>query len=282
MMTLDVPGASLFYETHGSGPLFVIVPGGGGSGDSFHPLATVLAAKYTVVTYDRRGFSKSALTGQQDYSVRLQTDVDDVHALIKHLSPDGTAVVFGSSSGAIIAISTLLTYPTAIRALIPHEPPLCALLPDGDEWIKWNYSVYDVYKAEGTSAAFEKFMDQMSGGMELKTYKQRLASLTDEQKKAAAEGPMGKNQAYWFEHELRQYPAAPVDLDALAKLKDKLILVAGEDSEELFPFWPIRNLSEKLDLPITTMPGAHVGFMYAPEPCGKIIMEALEKKGNSH
>ncbi|EJU06416.1 alpha/beta-hydrolase [Dacryopinax primogenitus] len=99
MPTLDVPGASLSYETHGSGPLIVFIPGGQGTGDVYHPIATALAAKYTSVTYDRRGFSASILTS------------------------DGTAVVFGSSSGAIVALFLLLSYPESIRTVIPHEPP---------------------------------------------------------------------------------------------------------------------------------------------------------------
>ena len=38
-------------------------------------------------------------TGSQDYAHRLETDVNDVAALIKHLSPGETATVLGTSSG---------------------------------------------------------------------------------------------------------------------------------------------------------------------------------------
>lgn len=38
------------------------------------------------------------------------------------------------------------------------------------------------------------------------------------------------NCLFWFEFELRQYTSAPVDVEALAKAKEKLILVVGEDS----------------------------------------------------
>jgi hypothetical protein len=44
-----------------------------------------VAACYTVVTYDRRGFSRSYLEGPQDYEHRLETDADDVRSLIEHL-----------------------------------------------------------------------------------------------------------------------------------------------------------------------------------------------------
>ncbi len=65
MSTRDVDGASLYYETHGSGPLIVIVAGATGTGASFTSLAEHLADNATVLTYDRRGFSRSPLHGRQ-------------------------------------------------------------------------------------------------------------------------------------------------------------------------------------------------------------------------
>jgi pimeloyl-ACP methyl ester carboxylesterase len=56
---LEVPGARLHYETYGSGQLLLMVPGANGSADAFTPVAEYLAAHYTVVCYDRRGFSHS-------------------------------------------------------------------------------------------------------------------------------------------------------------------------------------------------------------------------------
>src|SRR5262245_53822427 len=64
---LQVPGARLHYETRGSGPLMVMVPGANGEAGAFEAVAEHLAAHYTVVTYDRRGFSRSRLEGPQDY-----------------------------------------------------------------------------------------------------------------------------------------------------------------------------------------------------------------------
>src|SRR5262245_27143828 len=75
---LEVPGARLYYETHGSGPVMLMVPGAAGTADSFRRVTERLAAHYTVVLYDRRGFSRSQLDKPQDYSHRLETDADDV------------------------------------------------------------------------------------------------------------------------------------------------------------------------------------------------------------
>src|SRR5262245_49171845 len=100
MSTLDVPGAQLSYEVSGIGPVLVLIPGASGTGESFHPLVLHLVSHYQVVTYDRRGFSRSSLDGPQDDVHRLATDADDVRYLLEHLT-DQPAIVFGSSSGAI-------------------------------------------------------------------------------------------------------------------------------------------------------------------------------------
>jgi pimeloyl-ACP methyl ester carboxylesterase len=65
MSLLDVPGARLYYETHGSGPLLLLIPGASGTVGGFAG-GEHLAAQYTVVAYDRRGFSRSRLAGPQD------------------------------------------------------------------------------------------------------------------------------------------------------------------------------------------------------------------------
>lgn len=83
MSILAVPGARLYYETRGSGPLLVLVPGANGTNgdaDGFAGVGKHLAAYYTVITYDRRGFSRSPLDGPQDDDRRLQTDADDADA----------------------------------------------------------------------------------------------------------------------------------------------------------------------------------------------------------
>lgn len=53
-----------------------------------------LAARFTVVSYDRREFSKSQVDGPQDYAHRLETDADDIRLLIQYLGAD-PGVVFG-------------------------------------------------------------------------------------------------------------------------------------------------------------------------------------------
>src|SRR5215469_16785206 len=122
MSTLKVPGAQLSYEVSGSGPLLILIPGAAGTGEVFRPLAHHLISQYQVVTYDRRGFSRSSLDGPQDDEHRLATDADDVRRLLEHLA-DRPATVFGNSSGAIVALEIISHYPEQVQTVVANAPP---------------------------------------------------------------------------------------------------------------------------------------------------------------
>src|SRR5260370_19089785 len=155
MSTLKVPGAQLFYEVSGDGPLLILIPGARGEGEVFRQVARPLAARYQVVTYDRRGFSRSSLDGPQDYDHRLATDADDVRRLIEHLT-DNLATIFGSSSGAIVALEVLSHSPERVQTVVAHEPPVLSLLPDAAKWPPFFDGVYDTYRQRGDPAAMHQ------------------------------------------------------------------------------------------------------------------------------
>jgi pimeloyl-ACP methyl ester carboxylesterase len=54
-------GADLYTERRGDGPPLLLIAGGGGDCGAFSALADLLASRYTVLSYDRRGNSRSPL-----------------------------------------------------------------------------------------------------------------------------------------------------------------------------------------------------------------------------
>src|SRR5258708_22464308 len=106
----------------------LMVPGSNGEAGAFEMVAEHLAARYTVVIYDRRGFSRSQLDGPQDYEHRLSTDADDVQRLIAHLTGQ-PPTVFGNSSGALLALEVLTRYSKQVQMVVAHEPSAVTLLP---------------------------------------------------------------------------------------------------------------------------------------------------------
>ena len=82
--SLSVPGASLYYEVWGSGPLLLVIPGGPQDAGVFAGIARALADRYTVVPYDPRGNSRSTFTGEPS-RFTLNQQADDAAALFQTL-----------------------------------------------------------------------------------------------------------------------------------------------------------------------------------------------------
>src|SRR2546430_2588710 len=79
--TVKAPGATLYYEVRGTGPVLLTIPGGPTDAGMFTALAELLADRYTVVTYDPRGHSRSAIDGTPE-DVTLAQHADDAARLI--------------------------------------------------------------------------------------------------------------------------------------------------------------------------------------------------------
>jgi pimeloyl-ACP methyl ester carboxylesterase len=269
MGILQVPGARLYYETYGGGPLLLMVPGATGSAHSFTMVAEHLAAHYTVVTYDRRGFSRSHLDGPQDEGHRLQTDADDVRRLIEHLS-DQPATVFGGSSGAIVGLEVLARDHSVVRTLVSHEPPAVRLLADGQKWIDFFSEVYDLYRQSGMELALKTFRDH---------------AFAEVDRQAMARAPKNEytlaNITYWFEHELRQYPKVELDLDALKAHVDRIVLTAGRESRG-YPCYEVNvELGRKLGQNLIELPGGHIGLLTQSAEFARELAQALARTGHA-
>ena len=246
MSTFNVPGANLYYEVSGKGPLLIMIPGAAGTGEIFRPLIASLVEEYQVVTYDRRGFSRSELDGPQDDDHRLDTDADDVRRVIEQLtdkrgSPvDKPAIAFGNSSGATVALEVLIRYPERVDTVILHEPPVVNLLPDAAKWIAFFDEVYDTYRTTGVGRAMHQFASGTLGNEDTKVLARNMNLHKNEQNLA--------NATHWMEHELRQYPRVGLDLDVLTAYAGKIILVGGRDSQNQMTYQPGKVLTQKLGL----------------------------------
>src|ERR1700674_4435852 len=125
---LKVPGASIYYEVRGSGPVLLMMPGGPADAGTFRRIAGYLESDYTVVTYDPRGLSHSPLDGPVRDDRIVEIFADDAYRLLAATGKE-PAFVFGSSGGAVIALELAVRHPEQIRIFVPHEPPALALPP---------------------------------------------------------------------------------------------------------------------------------------------------------
>lgn len=266
MTVVEVPGAQLHYEVHGDGAMLVLVPGASGEAETSRKLADELSARYRVVTYDRRGFSRSQLYGSQDYAQRLETDAEDVRRLIQHLDGE-PAAVFGNSSGALVALQLLIDHPDTVGAVVAHEPPWERLLPDGREWVAFFEDVYDTYRRSGIHPALRQFGDGIASGPE-RTAMERARDPNNGRQVAA-------NVLYWFERELRQYTNVDLDVGALSMHSDRLVLAGGRESRHRITYQPNTVLAARLGKKIADFPGGHVGLVTHPVEFARELVDVL-------
>jgi pimeloyl-ACP methyl ester carboxylesterase len=114
-------GTPIGFDRLGSGPPVVLVCGGSVDRMSNAGLAGVLADRFTVLNYDRRGRGDSGDTAP--YAV--EREIEDIAAVIG--AAGGSAHLYGSSSGAALALEAAAAgLPIDMLAL--WEPPY---IPEG-------------------------------------------------------------------------------------------------------------------------------------------------------
>ncbi len=109
-------GTSIAFDQLGEGPAVILVCGGSTDRSANASLAALLAPHFTVFNYDRRGRGDSGDTAP--YAVKRE--VEDIQAVIKEAG--GSAFLYGTSSGAALALETAASLPT-IKKLALWEPP---------------------------------------------------------------------------------------------------------------------------------------------------------------
>ncbi len=116
-------GTKIAYDKVGTGPIVILVLGALNSRKSGASLAKLLASRFTVISYDRRG--RGGSTDTAPYAP--QREVEDVAALIGEVG--GPVCLYGHSSGAAIALEAAIRLRQHIRKLAIYEAPY-ALDPD--------------------------------------------------------------------------------------------------------------------------------------------------------
>ena len=113
MPFLHLPGASLYYEAHGSiaSPALLLIHAGVATLRMWDPQLEALAKQHYVVRFDTRGYGKTE-TDDVQFS-----DRDDALALLDHLGV-ARATVIGCSRGGAIALDLAVEHPERVSGLV--------------------------------------------------------------------------------------------------------------------------------------------------------------------
>lgn len=113
----SVDGTTIAYDTQGEGPAVIVVDGALSTRQGKLDLATLLAPRFTVYGYDRRGRGDSGDT--RPYAVARE--IEDLDALIE--AAGGSACLYGHSSGACLALEAAAQLGGKVRKLALYEAP---------------------------------------------------------------------------------------------------------------------------------------------------------------
>ena len=151
---------TLFCRKEGSGPLLLLIHGVACDSEFFRQASAILSEKFTVISYDRRGYSRSIpAEGETDFSVWAHAD--DAAEIIRtelerktvekqseilsekvatnkdivqqgdetrlnqrntKVSQNGGVFVAGCSAGGAVTAALATKYPELVRQVFLHEP----------------------------------------------------------------------------------------------------------------------------------------------------------------
>ena len=113
-------GTTLAVYRAGRGPAIILVDPALSTHRGSAKLSRALADRFSVVTYDRRGRGGSG--DEHPGTADPAHEVEDIAALIDAVG--GTAILFGTSSGAALALEAAARLGDRVRGLVADEPPV--------------------------------------------------------------------------------------------------------------------------------------------------------------
>ncbi|RMI33789.1 alpha/beta fold hydrolase [Streptomyces triticirhizae] len=273
--TLEVPGATLYFERRGSGPVLLLVPGGAGDAGVFAGLAPRLADRFTVVALDPRGMSRS-IAHDPEEAPDVAVWSEDAHRLLAALTPGREAFVLGTSSGAIVALDLLARHPEGLARVVAHEPPLLGLLPEPEPHRALFAEVRDTFRERGAGPAMARFAEGLGGGREAEGEQptEQPAEPPPAVREMAAR--MHANTPRFLDGVLVPFSGSTPDLAALGRAADRLVPAVGRESKGQEPLsGPATRLAEALGVELATFPGGHLGVVERPEEFAAELLAVL-------
>jgi pimeloyl-ACP methyl ester carboxylesterase len=270
--TLKVPGATLYYEIRGSGPVLLCITGGPTDAGMFTDLAGRLADRYTVVTYDQRGHSRSTLDDEPK-DIPVAVHADDAAAILGAVGTE-PAYVYGNSGGGTIGLELVVRHPGLVRTLVAHETFLMELLPDAERWRSEFDDISELYRAEGVMAAMGKFGAIVEEGGPRYSEEMQQTPPTPEGQEMMAR--MAGNFDLFIAHELQLNGGYVPDVDALKAAPTRIVSAAGETSGEQAARRSALALAERLGTQARLLPGAHGGWGSDPQEFAERLHEVLQ------
>ena len=172
MAWCNANGVKTWYESHGEGPVVLLIPGRGLDGKSWLPQISAYSEHFRVISYDPRGVGQTQ-TGPGEFDVRDLAE--DAAALLVNLGI-AEAHVAGFSLGGIVAmhlatmrsavkVRSLMLHSTTHR-IYPHwrwRQRLALQILEHDDADLWSsFSAFTAFGAEFINANEQIVLEEMT------------------------------------------------------------------------------------------------------------------------
>jgi pimeloyl-ACP methyl ester carboxylesterase len=243
-----------------------LLQGGDGDAEGMDSLANHLVDRYTVVSYDRRGLSRSKLDDPAE-ALSLQTHGDDAHRLLAALTTE-PALAFGGSLGALLGLDLLARHPEQVRTLVVHEPPAPELLPDAEraQAVRSQEEMEKTHRREGAMAAMRKSL--VKSGMNFDDREPDVVVPPPNPRRAA-------NLEFFLTHDAPAVRLYRLDLASLEAAPTRIVPAAGRTSREMWTHHCAEALADRLGTEIVEFPGGHNGYVLHPRAFAAKLREVL-------
>lgn len=266
--TLAVPGAELFYQVSGSGPVLLLIPGGPADHHTFTAITPELAEHYTVVAYDPRGLSSSPMD-DSDAPITAETQADDASRLLSAVGSE-PACVLGCSGGGITALALAVLHPEQVRGLVAHEPPVVSLLPEPEasQQAVRGRELYETYRAEGAGPAMAKFM----AGADLDQTEMPADQPPPSPEQLAG---MMRNFEVFLGQMLLPMGDYRLDVEGLRSGPARVVIGGGATSKGQLAERCAVAVADALSTPLVEFPGDHAGPMTHAREFAEVLRREL-------
>lgn len=269
-------GTDLYYERRGDGQPLLLVVGGGGDHGYYDGLAENLADEFTVLTYDRRGNSRSVLHGSPRPLVMREQSADALAVL--DANDLEAALMFGNSGGASVVLDLAARHPGRVNAAVVHEPPVPAVLPDPAPYLAVCDEMDRLLATSGWTAAFTYFQ------VKLGRVPPEVSAVMLDPGPHLPPGPVrelllrvSQNWEYMTRYEIRSFIDYQPDLAAIAANGTPVALAYGADTDDPGAIQMTQVTAARLASECAILPGGHTGPMEVPDAFAPVLRGLLHR-----
>ena len=248
-------GTELFVRTAGEGVPLLLIHGAMVDADFYLDMQEILAAGMQVITYDRRGYSRSRASAEGS-GYGLVRQAEDAAQVLRALA-DGPAYVLGCSAGALIALKLMEIEPSLIRHMYMHEPAalFCqdVLRQEERDWLDGIHDTAQQGDMKGFRRAVLQFMMGAKG-----------APGPDDRAKPLPAEVLDRQMKNGIVYVRDEYPEAYrltegfYDMEAL-RAEGRITCLAGDSGRDGYCARAAVKMAERLGAKLYYVPGRHNG-----------------------